>query len=184
MRHNLKKIIAVAVGIILVTVVSFFDGALFHLLLNIIISFTLLAITELAGLKWGFAFSILAPIATFCTGNFEILYFLPSLILGNALFALTIYLAPKVIEHSYEFFLFLTPVLGGSLLKYYVQFFTAVKFVPFLLKFSETDKLAAQYLFNSNQLIATLIGGMIGVVVVYIIKRFTAKKSKLNTLEG
>ncbi len=171
-----KKIIISAVYIVIITLCSLVEGQGGLMLAYTVISFLFVLSLRFLGVKWGFAFAVIAPIISFICNDIEIFVFIFVIIFGNGLYVLTLYLAPKVIEPSYKFFLFLTPVLGGALLKYYVQFFSGAKLMPYLLMFNEDQMVATRAAFSSLHLLSTLIGGIIGVVTVYIYNKVKAKK--------
>ncbi len=177
-----KKIIISAVYIVIITLCSLVDGHGGLVLSNTVISFLLVLSVEYLGVKWGFGFAVVAPIIGLITGDIEMFFFVFIMVFGNGLYVLTLYLAPKVIEPSYKLFLFLTPVLGGALLKYYVQFFSGAKLMPYLLMFNKLDMEMSDNAFGALQLISTLIGGIIGVITVYIYNRVKAIKTREDAM--
>ncbi len=170
MTTNLKNTIFVIISLAVIAAVGYLEIRLQIPILNVVIALMLVLVTDLVGFKWGMILAFATPVLTYLIGNLGLFHFIISAALGNGFFVFTIFLAPKVIEHSHAFFLFLTPVLGGALLKYYVQFFSATAFIPYLLKLSDEVRAQAHKAFGSTQLLATLIGGIIGAVAVYFLK--------------
>ncbi len=149
---------------------------------DILVNFLLAMSTGLIGLFWGLLISVVASIAYMFDGSSLPVAGLIGMILGNILYMLTLHISPGVIEHSIKPFLFLTPMIGASLLKYYIQFFTATKVAPLFFSVTESQLDVLVKRFGSNQLISALIGSIAGIVIIKLYKLLAGKKNEIQPL--
>ncbi len=143
-----------------------------NILLNLILALT----TGFLGLVWGLVLAFVMSSISLFDGTVSVIPSFLTLLAGNVLYVLVLKVSPGVIEHSVKPFLFLTPMLGAALLKYFVQFFLAIKFLPLLFNLPEMQREELISLYSSGQLTAALIGSILGISMVKIFNFFLERK--------
>ncbi len=149
---------------------------------DIFVNLIIAVITGSLGLFWGLIFSLITSIVYMLDGSELPIAGFVAILCGNIIYVLALHISPGVIEHSIKPFLFLTPMLGASLLKYYLQFFTATKIAPLVFNATDSQLADMSKRFGANQLISALIGSIAGIMIVKLFKLLTRKNNEIQPL--
>ncbi len=179
MRIQHKKLIICILYVVVLFVVVFFNDTIGHIVSGSAVNFIIAVATGGLGMFYGLAVAIAAPIAVLLIDQVYILPFFVAMCFGNIMYVLVLHISPGVIEHSITPFLYLTPMIGAALVKYYVQLFTAVEIAPAIFNLGDVPQQLCTQLFGSNQLISALIGSILGITTVKLYDNLLGKDNEV-----
>lgn len=171
--NDVKKLTRSSMLLVFALVIIFigarFGGALFNqIVVGPLVNAVILTAVLITDLKFGVLVSLLTPVLAFITGQFQIIFFVPFIMIGNILLALTFGIMEKYIK---RIGLYLGIVVGASIktlfliisVKYFISLFNLPIPGPAIGKLAD----AMSY----PQLYTALAGGVIAILFKTVFDR-------------
>ncbi len=182
MKIQHKKLIICIIYVVVLFVVVMFNDKIGQHVSDSAINFIIALATCTLGMFYGLGVAVIAPIAVLVFNQLFVLPFYVAICMANIMYVLVLHIAPGVIEHSIKPFLYLTPMLGAAILKYFIQYFAAVEIAPTIFDLSQISQQTFTQLFGPTQLITALVGSILGVTAATLYKLIIGKHNEIQPI--